>query len=106
VSSTPLAKTEGMADRIEKHPELFARLHVRLRRSDRECVLLRGVEVLHLEVEVKLLRYGTIRPGGRHVVINLLEVEGGMVAVHQIGAGDVTGRDIVCGSISSPVRAE
>jgi hypothetical protein len=86
-----------VANRIEKHPELPAGFAGGLRCSDRERVLFRGVEVLDLKVDMKLLRDGTIRPRRRHVLLNLLEVDGGMVAVHQIGTSDVIRRHIVLG---------
>lgn len=86
-----------MPCRVEEHPELLAGLDVRFDRSNRECVLFRGVEVLDLKVDVKLLGYGTARPGRRNVLLDLLEVKGGTITIHQVRARDVLWRGVTLG---------
>jgi hypothetical protein len=83
-----------VTDRVEVDAKRLARLMVGLRRSDLDRVRLSLVEIVHVEVEVQLLRHGSLGPRRRDIVVDLLKSKDTPFAVEQFDPDDVVGSEV------------
>jgi len=68
-------EAEGVSHRVEKHAKRVAGLEVGLSRAHRERMGFIFVEVIAMKIKVQLLWHGSLGPGGRHELGNLLKAQ-------------------------------
>jgi hypothetical protein len=90
----PQDQAEGVTDGVEVDAKRVARLELRLRGPDLQSVRFSLIEVINVEIEMKLLRHRSFGPGGRNVRVNFLKGDLALAVIEELDPRHVFGRKV------------